>query len=149
MEVNYLDVELMEKMCHRLAVAVFNKKEEPIPPFSKHEENLLKSALDAPRASFSGVEQYPTLEEKAAVLYYHLNKNHPFKNGNKRIATASLLIFLYINDHWLMTSEDVLVEKALYVANSEPRERGEVLVNIKNWINSNTVKLEEARSLIE
>lgn len=135
----------MERVCHRFAVEFFDKKEEPIPPFVNHTQDLLESALNLPRAAFNGKELYPTLIDKAVILYYHLNKNHPFKNGNKRIATASLLIFLFINDHWLITHEDTLVEKALYVANSNPQDRDDILGNIKNWINSDIIKLEKEK----
>ena len=106
MEINYLDFELMEKMCHRLAVAVFDTNEDPIAHFNDHDFALLDSAIQSPRQTFDKKDLYETLEEKAAVLYYNLNKNHPFKNGNKRIATASLLVFLSINNCWLTVPKD-------------------------------------------
>ena len=53
-EINYLDLELMENLCHRLAVAVFDTKDDPISPFKEHTKNLLDSALNLPKASFGG-----------------------------------------------------------------------------------------------
>lgn len=50
------------------------------------------SALAAPKASFSGQEQYPDFEVKAAVLCSRIIKNHPLWDGNKRVA------FLCMND---------------------------------------------------
>lgn len=47
MPVKYLDIELMEKMCHKLAVAVFDTKEDPIAHFHEHTD-LLDSAINLP-----------------------------------------------------------------------------------------------------
>ncbi len=149
MAVNYLDRELMEKMCHRLAVAVFDKKEEPISPFNDHTKSLLDSALNAPKATFGGKELYPTLVDKATILYYHLNKNHPFGNGNKRIAAASLLVFLFINKHWLLVDEVLLAEKTLQVAKSNANEREKILSDIKEWIGKYMIKLGDLREIIK
>lgn len=113
MPFNYLDSELMEKMCHRLAVALFDTTGDPIAPFRDHDRSLLESALNLPRQTFDGRDLYPTLVDKAAVLYYSLNKNHAFKNGNKRISTSSLLVFLYINGHWIDAGKEEMVKKAL------------------------------------
>lgn len=51
-EFNYLDLELMERMCHRLAVDLFDLTDDPITPFTQHDQGLLESALDLPRTAF-------------------------------------------------------------------------------------------------
>jgi death-on-curing protein len=135
----YLDKDLMEKMCHRLAVVVFDTEEEPIAKFEDHELSLLDSALNAPKQTFDQKDLYPSLEEKAAILYYSLNKNHPFKNGNKRIATASLLVFLFLNDKWLDMPMEKLLEQTLRVAQSKPKERDTLLVELHQWIRDHLV----------
>lgn len=133
MQVKYLDIELMEKMCHKLAVAVFDTKDDPIALFHEHTD-LLDSALNLPRAGMGNQEFYPELVDKAAILYYALNKNHPFKNGNKRISAASLMVFLFINDKWLDAGKTEIVEKTLYVAESRMSEKEKVLLELKDWI---------------
>ena len=139
MQIHYLDIELMEKICHRLAVAVFNTNEDPISPFQDHTISLLDSALNLPKATFDNQELYSTLVDKAAILYYALNKNHPFRNGNKRIATASLLVFLHINDYWLDAGKNEMVEKALYVAKSTSIQQNEIINNLKTWIDDHLI----------
>ena len=57
----------------------------------------LESALAQPLASFGGNELYPTLIEKAAALGFSLVANHPFVDGNKRTAHASMEAFLMLN----------------------------------------------------
>ena len=47
---------------------------------------LAESALAAPCAGFGGVELYPTILEKAAILLERLARNHPLPDGNKRTA---------------------------------------------------------------
>jgi len=51
---------------------------------------MLESALAQPRQTFSGIDLYPTLVEKAAALGFSLIKNHPFVDGNKRVGHAAL-----------------------------------------------------------
>ena len=48
----------------------------------------LESALERPFAEFGGTEAFPTLPEKAAALMHGLAKNHPFIDGNKRVALS-------------------------------------------------------------
>ena len=42
---------------------------------------LAESAIAAPQAGFGGIEAYPDFETKAAVLCWHLVKNHPLPDG--------------------------------------------------------------------
>lgn len=55
--------------------------------------SLAESALAAPRAGFGGEVTYPAFEMKVAVLGYHLVKNHPLPDGNKRAAFLSMIEF--------------------------------------------------------
>jgi death-on-curing protein len=57
----------------------------------------LDSALAQPRATFGGVDLYPTLVEKAAALCFLLVQNHPFVDGNKRVGHAAMETFLVLN----------------------------------------------------
>ena len=59
--------------------------------------NLLDSALENPFQSFGGEELYPTIQAKAARLGYGLIKNHCMIDGNKRIGTHAMLVFLVLN----------------------------------------------------
>lgn len=77
---------------------------------------LLESAVAAPEASFGGEYLHATLPEIAAAYLFHLAQNHPFVDGNKRIAAASMVMFVYLNDADLDCDEDGLVELTLGVA---------------------------------
>ena len=80
---------------------------------------LLKSALAMPQASFSGQYLHPTLHEMAAAYLFHLTQNHPFLDGNKRIGLAAAIAFLGLNDTWLESGPDELLEMVLSVARGE------------------------------
>jgi len=68
---------------------------------------LADSALHAPAAVFGGVELYPDVLDKAAVLRARLARNHPLPDGNKRVAYLALLEFLWRNDiEWAPPSVD-------------------------------------------
>jgi len=68
---------------------------------------LADSALHAPAAGFGGVELYPDVIDKAAVLCTRLARNHPLPDGNKRVAYLALLEFLWRNDiEWVPPSVD-------------------------------------------
>ena len=56
--------------------------------------NLLQSAVAAPRASFGGVSTFSDTVEIAGAYLYYLYSNHPFVDGNKRVALGACLVFL-------------------------------------------------------
>ncbi len=78
--------------------------------------NLLDSALETPFQSFGGKDLYPTLQAKAARLGYGLIKNHCMIDGNKRIGTHAMLVFLALNGIELSYTQKELYETILDVA---------------------------------
>lgn len=78
--------------------------------------NLLESAIESPFQSFGGDELYPTIQAKAARLGYGLIKNHCMIDGNKRIGTHAMLVFLALNGIELKYTQKELYETILDVA---------------------------------
>lgn len=70
---------------------------------------LLESALAMPRATMFGELLHPTLHEQAAAYLFHLVKNHPFVDGNKRVGLGVALTFLGMNSTWVEATNDELV----------------------------------------
>ena len=54
----------------------------------------LESAIAQPKATFGGIDLYPTLVEKVAALGFALVQNHPFVDANKRVGHAAMETFL-------------------------------------------------------
>ena len=77
---------------------------------------LLESAVAAPESSFGGGYLHATLPEMAAAYLFHLSQNHAFVDGNKRVAAAATIMFVYLNDRDIACDEDELVELTLGVA---------------------------------
>ena len=67
------------------------------------DENLLQSALARPRNLFAYGD--PDLFELAATYAFGLARNHPFADGNKRVAFASMTVFLELNGHELVAEK--------------------------------------------
>lgn len=119
--------------------------QEPIPAFRTHDRPLLESALNLPRATFGGKDLYATLVKKAAILYYVLIKNHAFPNGNKRIATTTLLTFLAINEKWLNAGISELTQLAITVADSPATAKDATLAHLAQYIREHLVPFGQQR----
>ena len=61
------------------------------------DRGLLESAVAAPQATYGGQSVYADLTEVAAAYLFYLCRNHPFVDGNKRVALGSCLLFLRLN----------------------------------------------------
>lgn len=137
-----LTLESVELIAHRLAKQIMSWN-EPIPDFKSRYPNILESCLRTPFQTFARKELYPTLLKKAAILFYLLIKNHPFQNGNKRVAVTSLLVFLAINGKWITTPPDELYRISVWVAESLPDAKDGVLISIGDFIKKRLVNLNQ------
>jgi death-on-curing family protein len=139
--IKLLSVAEIEYVTFRLAkeLMAFN---EPIPDFTTRYPNILESCLAAPFQQFSGKVLYQGIIGRAAVLFYLLIKNHPFRNGNKRIAITTLFYFLHKNKKWLQVDNQELYNFAVWVAQSNPKLKTDTVRAIETFLNSCLVKLE-------
>lgn len=101
-------------------------------------ENLLHSALDRPRNLFIYSEKDVTIFELAAAYGFGLAKNHPFSDGNKRVAFMAMQTFLDINGWELEADprEVVVVMVDLAASNLE-----EDLLAV--WLKKNSIRLKK------
>ena len=81
-------------------------------PFDVMNANGLQSALAAPRQVVFGQEVHAGLIGKAAILFSRLIENHPFTDGNKRIAAEALRLFLRRNQAELLATDDQVLHFA-------------------------------------
>ncbi len=86
------------------------------------DEGVLESSINTPFQSFDGHDLYTTIFEKATRLCFGLINNHPFIDGNKRIATHSMLVFLDINHISLNYNNQDLISVILSVATGKLNE---------------------------
>jgi len=129
-----LTIGEIEQISHALARKLL-RWDEPIPPFQTRLPNILESCLATPFQSFNGKDLYPGLVKKASVLFYLLIKNHPFKNGNKRIAMTTMLIFFLKNGKWVKVDNQRLYIFTIWIAESDARLKGPVVSAIETFLN--------------
>jgi len=115
---------------------------EPMPDYSTRFPHTLESCLLTPFQKFSRKSLYPSLVAKASILLYLMIKNHPFRNGNKRISLTTLLVFLHRNGKWLAADAQELYNFTVWVAQSPAELKDEVVMGIEKFIKSHLVKLE-------
>lgn len=83
------------------------------------DEGLLDSAIAAPFQTFDSTELFQSIQQKAARLACGLIQNHPFLDGNKRIAAHTMLVFLALNGISLFYTQDELASVFLKTAAGE------------------------------
>lgn len=80
------------------------------------DRGALERALARPAATFGGEDLYPDIADKAAALTHSLALNHPFVDGNKRVAAFAAIVFVESNGHEFLATPDELVKTMLAVA---------------------------------
>lgn len=109
--------------------------------FGNEKDNSFKSSIGQIYQTFGGVDLYPSVEEKAAMLLYLVTKNHSFSDGNKRIAATLFLWFmanngiLYHADGSKRIADNTLVAITLMIAESRTEEKDTMVKVVVNLIN--------------
>ena len=116
--------------------------DEPIPEFTTRFPNVLESCLATPFQTFGQQSLYKGVIDKAAILFYLLVKNHPFKNGNKRIAVTTLFLFLYKNNKWLRVNNVQLYRFAKWVAESDALLKDALIEAIQKFLTTYLIPFE-------
>ena len=108
--------------------------DEPIPPFQTRFPGRLESCVRAPFQTYARKSLYKGVVGKGAALFYLMVKNHPFQNGNKRIAVTALFYYLMKNRRDIRMSNEDVYEFARKVAMSNPANKDTVLRDIEAFI---------------
>ena len=124
-------------------INVLKKKFGYSPLFGNEKDDSFKSSIGQIYQTFGGVDLYPSVEEKAAMLLYLVTKNHSFSDGNKRIAATLFLWFmnnngiLYREDGTKRIADSTLVALTLMIAESRTQEKDVIVKVVVNLINKN------------
>jgi len=111
------------------------KKKEASALVGQETSDQFQSIIKAIYQTFAGQELYTSLEEKAANILYLTIKDHPFIDGNKRIASMLFIYFLVQNQYLYKRNgekkinDNTLISLALLVAVSDPKDK-EVMIKI-------------------
>ncbi len=100
------------------------------------DEGLLESALEQPRAMFDRSYLHDSLVKMAAAYGFHICKNHPFIDGNKRVALVAMDAFLQKNGYQITSSEKGVYEVMMKLASGNITK-----AELTDWLGANTSKL--------
>ena len=115
------------------------------PLFGHEKDQSFHSSIGQIYQTWGGVELYPSIEEKAAMLLYLVTKNHSFSDGNKRIAATLFLWFLekngilYAENGHKRIADNALVALTLMIAESKTEEMNMMVKVVVNLINTKNV----------
>ena len=140
MQLKRLTIVDVEYVAHRLAKETMAWT-EPIPDFSTRYTNALERSIEAPFQTFSGRQLYPGLLKKSSILFYLMVKNHPFQNGNKRIAMTTLFYFLFQNKKWLKVDNQELYNFARWVAESNAKLKNDTVRAVETFLTNYMVDI--------
>ena len=87
------------------------------------DKGLLESAVATPKASFGGDYVHSNIFEMAAAYLFHIVKNHPFIDGNKRTGAMAAFAFLKLNKLTLVAEENQFERTVLSVAENKIEKR--------------------------
>ncbi len=79
----------------------------------------LKKIIDTIYSTYDNQDLYPFFEDKAANLLYLIIKDHPFVDGNKRVATMLFDFYSYTNGHKVT----IIPSFPLHIAQSKPQDK--------------------------
>ena len=140
MRLRKLTIADIEYVAYRLAKETMSWR-EPIPDFVTRYPGALEGSIETPFQTFAGHQLYPGLIKKAAAIFYLMIKNHPFQNGNKRIAMATLFYFLFQNKRWLEVDNNELYNFARWVAESNAKLKTNTIGAIETFLKTYIVDL--------
>ncbi len=135
-----IEEETAKKAISQLKKSLVERREASDLFGREKERGVLGGILGSIDQTFGGSDLYPSVEEKAAHLLYFVIKDHPFIDGNKRI--ASLLFIWFLEKNNLLSAPDgerkindnALVALALLVAESNPKQKDVMIKLIINLI---------------
>jgi len=100
------------------------------------DRGLLESALAQPRVTFGGKFVHKTLFEKAAAYGFHLCRNHPFVDGNKRVAFVLMDLFLQKNGWEIVADEEEAFSMMIALASGRLTKAG-----LTSWLKEHSSRL--------
>ncbi|MDO3642730.1 type II toxin-antitoxin system death-on-curing family toxin [Mucilaginibacter sp. L3T2-6] len=101
------------------------------------DEGSLLAGLARPYASFDQQDLYPTAAEKATAIFESIIINHPFMDGNKRIAFVLMRLTLLDGNLDILASEDEKYDMTIAASTGSIR-----FDEIKDWIASHLISVE-------
>lgn len=101
--------------------------------YGLRDRGLLESAINTPQITFSGEYLHKDIFSQAAAYLFHIVKNHPFVDGNKRAGAMTAVVFLEVNGYHFNATTDEFVNMVVNTASGK-MQKSEVAEFFKNHI---------------
>ena len=99
------------------------------------DQNLLESALAQPKVTIGGKYANKTLFDKAAAYGFHVCMNHPFVDGNKRVAFVLMDVFLQKNGWEIIAQEEETYSMMMSLASGKINK-----AQLSSWLKEHSSK---------
>ena len=129
----YLSEKQIEKI-NSLAIQRYSPNEQ-IQTVSPSALNMI---VNLPEQFVFGKPLYPTIFDKATILFVQLIKKHVFANANKRTAFYILVKFLQLNSYHLSVSVEEAVDMCVTIAVEDLTD--EKMISYSKWVSEHSVR---------
>ena len=131
--------EIANKIIHEVGRRL-REKDEASDLFGQQAGYKFRGIIGALYQTFDGKDLYRSVEEKAANLLYLTIKDHPFSDGNKRLASLMFIYYLDKNGYLRKANgeckinDNTIVALSLLIAASDPREKDMMIKIVTNLL---------------
>ena len=129
----YLTEKQIEKI-NALVIQRYSPKEQ-IQTVSPSALNMI---VNLPEQFVFGKPLYPTIFDKATILFVQLIKKHVFANANKRTAFFVLVKFLQLNGYHFFVSVEEAVDMCVTIAVEALTD--EKMISYSKWVSQHSVR---------
>lgn len=132
-EITYLKISDFRNIVNYLQ-SIREEFTEDIPDFNTRYPGVLESIVEQVQSRIFGRILYQGVVSKATWMFYCLIKNHPFMNGNKRVAVVALFDFLKRNVTELYIDENAIINDLFKMAIRTSESHPEDIEKIKDYL---------------
>ena len=132
-----MTVYLTEKQIEKINALVIQRY-SPNEQIQTVSPSALNMIVNLPEQFVFGKPLYPTIFDKATILFVQLIKKHVFVNANKRTAFYVLVKFLQLNGYYFSVSVEEAVEMCVTIAVEALTD--EKMISYSKWVSEHSVR---------
>ena len=132
-----MTVYLTEKQIEKINALVIQRY-SPNEQIQTVSPSALNMIVNLPEQFVFGKPLYPTIFDKATILFVQLIKKHVFVNANKRTAFYVLVKFLQLNGYYFSVSVEEAVEMCVTIAVEALTD--EKMISYSKWVSEHSIR---------
>ena len=132
-----MTVYLTEKQIEKINALVIQRY-SPNEQIQTVSPSALNMIVNLPEQFVFGKPLYPTIFDKATILFVQLIKKHVFANANKRTAFYVLVKFLQLNGYHFAVSVEEAVDMCVTMAVEALTD--EKMISYSKWVSEHSIR---------